>query len=83
MDFIAPYNAFDQIDYARSGLVGLGELERFFRVNDFNISEFQLQLLLHGLRRRCYLEVNLEVFCENLDPLEFGRYETYQRNLDE
>ena len=38
VDFIAPYHAFEQIDYARSGVVGLGELERFFRVNDFEIS---------------------------------------------
>ena len=82
MDFIAPYNAFEQIDYARTGLVGLGELERFFRVNDFDISETQLHLLLHGLRRRCYVEVNLEVFCENLNPLEFGQYESYQKQID-
>ena len=53
--FIAPYNAFAEIDHLRSGLIGLGELERFFFVNDFDISEDQTYLLLHSLRRRCYL----------------------------
>lgn len=59
IDFIAPYNAFEEIDYMKTGLIGLGELRRFFDVNDFTINDFQLRLLLHALRRRCYLEVNL------------------------
>lgn len=53
--FIAPYNAFAEVDYLRSGLIGLGEIERFFSVNDFELEQRQVYLLLHALRRRFYL----------------------------
>ncbi len=36
-----------------------------------------LQLLMHNLKRRCYRFVTLEVFCQNLWPLEFGYYDAY------
>ena len=47
------------------------------------MTDKQLYYLLHGLRRRCYRDVNLEVFCENLDPTEFGFYIAYQHQLEE
>lgn len=79
---IQPYEAFEEMDYLRSGCIGVGELRRLFYENDFNVTDKQLYYLLHGLRRRCYRDVNLEVFCENLDPLEFGEYTAYQHQLD-
>lgn len=60
---IQPYDAFQEIDYLRTGYIGIGELRRLFYDNDFNVTDKQLYYLLHGLRRRCYRDVNLEVFC--------------------
>ena len=51
------------MDYLKTGYIGVGELRRFFYDNDFNVTDKQLYYLLHGLRRRCYRDVNLEVFC--------------------
>lgn len=80
---IAPYDAFAEIDQLRSGALGVGALRRFLQANDFNVTDKQLYYLLHGLRRRCYRDVNLEVFCENLDPLEFGHYAAYNAQLED
>lgn len=60
---IPPYEAFAEIDHHRSGLLGVGSLRRLLQANDFNVTDQQLYYLLHGLRRRCYRDVNLEVFC--------------------
>jgi hypothetical protein len=79
---VAPYDAFLEIDYLRTGQLGVGELRRLLAANDFNVSDQQLYYLLHGLRRRCYRDVNLEVFCESLDPLEFGEYAAYAAELE-
>lgn len=70
--YIQPYDAFEEIDYLKTGYIGIGELRRLFYENDFNVNDTELYYLLHGLRRRCYRDINLQVFCENLDPLEFG-----------
>lgn len=80
---IPPYDAFAEIDNFRSGLLSIGALRHFLQANDFNVTDKQLYYLLHGLRRRCYRDVNLEVFCENLDPLEFGEYAAYRSQLDQ
>jgi hypothetical protein len=61
----------------------VGALRRFLQENDFNVTDRQLYYLLHGLRRRCYRDINLEVFCENLDPLEFGEYSAYYSQLEQ
>ncbi len=80
---IPAYDAFAEIDTFRSGLLSVGSLRRFLQANDFNVTDKQLYYLLHGLRRRCYRDVNLEVFCENLDPLEFGEYAAYRAQLEQ
>jgi hypothetical protein len=81
--YIQPYDAFQQIDHHKTGFIGIPELRKFFFENDFNVTDQQLYYLLHGLRRRCYRDINLEVFCESLDPLEFGFYLAYQNRIDE
>jgi len=62
LKYIQPYEAFGHIDYQLTGRIGIPSLRKFFFENDFNVSDSQLYYLLHGLRRRCYREVNLEVF---------------------
>lgn len=83
LKLIQPYDAFSHIDYLKTGHLGIGQLRKLFYDNDFNVTDRQLYYLLHGLRRRSYRDVNLEVFCENLDPTEFGFYLAYQSKLDE
>jgi Ca2+-binding EF-hand superfamily protein len=68
LKFIQPYDAFSHIDYLKTGHLGIGQLRKLFYDNDFNVTDRQLYYLLHGLRRRCYRDINMEVFCENLDP---------------
>jgi Ca2+-binding EF-hand superfamily protein len=63
LKYIQPYDAFEQIDYHKKGIIGIPELRKLFFDNDFNVNDKQLYYLLHGLRRRCYRDVNLEVFC--------------------
>ena len=81
--YIQPYDAFEHIDYHKTGELGIPELRKLLFENDFNVTDKQLYYLLHGLRRRCYRDINLEVFCENLDPVEFGYYSAYQNQLEE
>ena len=83
LKYIQPYDAFEHIDNHKTGFIGIPELRKLFFDNDFNVNDQQLYYLLHGLRRRCYRDINLEVFCENLDPIEFGFYIAYQAKLDE
>ena len=83
LKYIQPYDAFEHIDNYKTGFIGIPELRKLFFDNDFNVNDQQLYYLLHGLRRRCYRDINLEVFCENLDPIEFGFYIAYQAKLDE
>jgi hypothetical protein len=52
---VMPYHAFAEIDTYRTGIIGLEELRQFFKRNDYTINDLKLILLLHGLRRRCYL----------------------------
>jgi Ca2+-binding EF-hand superfamily protein len=56
---ILPYEAFEEIDHLKTGYIGVGALRRFFFENDFNVTEQQLYYLLHGLRKRCYRDINL------------------------
>ena len=64
-------------------MITINDLRDFMYSNDFNVTPRQLYYLLHGLRRRCYRVVNLEVFCENLDPLEFGYYMAYDQQIEQ
>lgn len=57
--YVQPYDAFSHIDHLRTGCIGIGELRKLFYDNDFNVTDRQLYYLLHGLRRRCYRDVNL------------------------
>ena len=66
---IPPYDAFAYLDPMKTGIIGLNELKKFLVYNDFRVTNAQLRFLLHGLRRRAYIEINLEVFCENITPL--------------
>jgi Ca2+-binding EF-hand superfamily protein len=52
---IAPYRAFAELDTFKTGLIGLDDLRRFLDNNEYELTERQLILLFHGLRRRCYL----------------------------
>ena len=61
--YIQPYDAFEQLDYHKKGIIGISEFRKFFYENDFNVTDKQLYYLLHGMRRRCYRDINLEVFC--------------------
>lgn len=83
MKYIQPYDAFQYIDYQKSGSIGIVSLRKLLLDNDFNVTDKQLYYLLHGLRRRCYRGVNLECFCENLNPMEFGEYAAYQFYIDQ
>ena len=63
LKYIQPYDAFEHIDHHKVGHISISSLRRLFFENDFNVNDSQLYFLLHGLRRRCYRDVNLEVFC--------------------
>ena len=60
---IQPYDAFLHIDSFKTGSIGVKELKKLFSENDFNVTDSQIYYLLHGLRRRAYKNINLEVFC--------------------
>lgn len=48
-----------------------------------SLKDEQLALIMHSLKRRHYRYVTLEVFCENLWPLEFGYYKNFEERLKE
>lgn len=48
---------------------------------DTPLKDDLLKMVLHSLKRRHYRYVTLEVFCENLWPLEFGYYKNFEECL--
>ncbi len=61
--FIKPWEAFSHLDCWKKGIIGLGDLQKFYQDNDFEIGSSSIQFLLHALRRRYHRDVNLELFC--------------------
>ncbi len=76
-----PYQAFDAVAVHRRGYIALEELQLFMERNQVPVSPKELKFLMWALRRRHYSFVTLEVFCENLWPVEFSYYDAFEAEL--
>lgn len=76
-----PYQAFDTIAAQRRGYIGFEELQLFMERNEVPASKKELKFMMWALKRRHYVFVTLEVFCENLWPVEFSYYSAFEAEL--
>ena len=72
---------FADIDRDRVGVLGAKNLQAWALTNGGQLNQNHSLILYYALLRRHYTSLNLEVFCENVAPMEWGGYREYQHSL--